>query len=247
MVVHSTPGGTSDILARILAQKLAEALGQQVVVENRAGASGTIGVDAVVKSAPDGYTVLMTQTSLAINPSMFGRLPYDAIRDLAPISQLVVGPNVLTLHPSVPVTSVKDLIALARARPGSLTVGSPGIGTSPHLSAELFKIMAGANMVQVPYKGAGQAMVSLLAGEIALMFPTPPTAMQYIKARRLRALGVTTAARIPALPEVPSIAEAGFPATKPRNGSGSWRRRARRARSSTACIRKSPARCVRPR
>ena len=211
MVVHSAPAGTSDILGRILAQKLTESLGQQVVVENRAGASGIIGVEVAVKSLPDGYTLLISQTSLAINPSMFAKMPYNALRDLAPISQLVVGPNALVVHPSVPVTSVKGLIALAKARPGVLVVGSPGTGTSPHLSAELFKIMAKVDMIQVQFKGAGMAIISLLSGEIGVMFPTPPTAMQYIKAGRLRALGVTSLSRIPALPDVPTIAEAGVP------------------------------------
>ena len=211
LIVHSAPAGTSDILGRLVAQKLTESMGQQVVVENRAGASGIIGVEAAVKSPPDGYTMLITQTSIAINPGMFKKLPYDALRDLAPVTQLVVGPNVLVVHPSVPATSVKGFIALAKAKPGSLVVGSPGSGTSPHLSAELFKAMAQVDMIQVQYKGAGQAIISLLAGEIGVMFTTTPTSIQYIKAGRLRPLGVTTTKRIPALPEVPAIAEAGVP------------------------------------
>jgi len=211
LIAHSAPGGTSDILGRIVAQKLTEALGQQVVVENRAGASGIIGVDVAAKSAPDGYTMLITQTSIAINPSMFAKLPYNALRDFAPITQLVAAPNVLVVHPSVPATSVKGFIALAKAQPGSLINGSPGQGTSPHLSAELFKIMAGIKLDHVQYKGAGQAMLSLLAGEVPVMFTTPPTAMPYLKAGRLRPLGVTTLTRIDALPEVPTIAEAGIP------------------------------------
>jgi tripartite-type tricarboxylate transporter receptor subunit TctC len=211
LVVASSPGGTSDILGRLMAQKLGEALGQQVVVDNRAGASGVIGADIVAKSAPDGYTLLITQNSLAINPSMISKLPYDALRDFAPISKIAMNPNVLTVHPSVPAKSVKELIALAKARPGGLLIGSPGMGTLPHVAAELFKYMAGVDMVQVLYKGAGQGIVSLLSGEIALMFPAPPTAMPYIKSGRLRPLGVTTATRIQALPDVPSIAEAGLP------------------------------------
>ena len=211
LIVHSAPAGTSDILGRIIAQKLTESLGQQVVVENRPGASGIIGVEAAVKSAPDGYTMLITQTSIAINPSMFAKLPYNAMRDLAPVTQLVQGPNVLVVHPSVPATSVKGFIALAKAKPGALVVGSPGSGTSPHLSAELFKVMSGTDMIQVQYKGAGQAIISLLAGEIGVMFTTTPTCIQYIKAGRLRPLGVTTMKRTPALPDVPAIAEAGVP------------------------------------
>jgi tripartite-type tricarboxylate transporter receptor subunit TctC len=210
LIVHSSPGGSSDILGRLLAQRLTESLGQQVVVENRAGASGIIGVEVAVKSPPDGYTILISQTSLAINPSIFTKIPYNALRDLAPITQIVDGPNVLVVHPSVPARSVKQLIALAKAKPDSLVIGSPGQGTSPHLSAELFNAMAGVKMVQVQYKGAGLALVGLLSGEIGVMFPTTPTAMPSIKARRIFPLGVTTAKRTPALPDVPSIAEAGL-------------------------------------
>jgi len=211
LIAHSSPGGTSDILGRLVAQKLTESLGQQVVVENRAGASGIIGVEVAAKSAPDGYTMLITQTSIAINPSMFAKLPYNAMRDFAPVTQLVAAPNVLLVHPSVPAASVKEFIALAKSKPGSLINGSPGQGTSPHLSAELFRIMAGIQLEHVQYKGAGQAIVGLLAGEIPVMFTTPPTAMPYIKAGRLRPLGVTTTSRIEALPDIPTIAEAGVP------------------------------------
>lgn len=211
LVVPSSPGGGSDILGRILAQKLGEALGQQVVVDNRAGAGGVIGVDIVAKSVPDGYTLLISPASLAINPSMYSKLPFNAMRDLAPITQLVSAANVLAVHPSVPAKTVKELIALAQAKPGNLVAGSAGVGTSPHLSAELFKAMAKLDMVIVPYKGSGQGMVSLLAGEIALMFPTLPSAIQYIKAGKLRALGVTTTNRAAVLPDVPAIADAGLP------------------------------------
>jgi tripartite-type tricarboxylate transporter receptor subunit TctC len=211
LIVHSSPGGSSDILGRLVAQKLTEALGQQVVVENRAGASGIIGVEVAVKAPPDGYTLLISQTSLAINPSMFRKMPYEALRDLAPITQIVDGPNVLVVHPSVPARSVKHLIALAKAKPDGLVIGSPGQGTSPHLSAELFNVMAGVKMVQVQYKGAGVALVGLISGEVGVMFPTTPTAMSSIKAGRIIPLGVTTAKRVQALPQVPSIAEAGLP------------------------------------
>ncbi len=211
LVVHSSPGGSSDILGRMVAQKLTESFGQQVVVENRAGASGIIGVEVAVKAPPDGYTLLISQTSLAINPSMFRKLPYEALRDLAPITQIVDGPNVMVVHPSVPARSVKQLIALAKGKPDSLIIGSPGQGTSPHLSAELFNAMAGVKMVQVQYKGAGMALVGLISGEIGVMLPTTPTAMGSIKAKRIIPLGVTTAKRVSALPDVPSIAEAGLP------------------------------------
>ncbi len=211
LVVPSTPGGSSDILGRIVAQKLGEQLGQQVVVDNRAGAGGIIGVDQVAKAPPDGYTLLITPASLAINPSMYAKLPYNAQRDFAPLSLIVAAPNVLSLHPSVPAKTLKELIALAKARPGSLVAGTAGVGTSPHLSTELFKSMAGIDIVIVHYKGSGQGMISLLSGENAMAFPSLPTVIQYLKANKLRALGVTTLKRAPALPDVPTVAEAGLP------------------------------------
>jgi tripartite-type tricarboxylate transporter receptor subunit TctC len=210
LVLPSSPGGSSDFLGRLLAQKLSEQMGQQVVVDNRAGAGGTIGYDHVAKSAPDGYTLLIGPASIAINTSMYSKLPYS-LRDFAPISLLVAAPNVLCVHPSVPAASIKALIALAKARPGSLTAGSAGIGTSPHLSTELFKSMAGIDMVIVHYKGSGPGMIALLSGETALAIPSLPTVMQYLKAGRVRALGVSTAKRTTMLPEVPTIAEAGLP------------------------------------
>lgn len=211
LVVPSSPGGGTDIIGRIIAQKLSEQLGQQVVVENRAGAGTIIGNEAVAKSAPDGYTLLMGLSTLAINPSMYAKLPYDALRDFAPISQAVSAPNILTLHPSVPAKTVKEFIALAKAKPGSITFGSAGMGTSPHLSGELLKTLAKIDIVHVPFKGSGQSIISQLAGEIAANFPSVPTALPYIKADRLRGLGVTTSKRTQALPDVPSIAEAGVP------------------------------------
>ena len=211
LVVPSSPGGGTDIVARILGQKLSEQLGQQFVVENRAGAGTVIGNDAVAKSAPDGYTLLMGLSTLAINPSMYAKLPYDALRDFTPISQSVSACNILILHPSVPAKTVVELIALARAKPGSLTFGSAGMGTNPHLSGELFKSLARIDMVHVPFKGSGQSIISQLAGEIAANFPSVPTAMPYVKAGRLRGIGVTTLKRVEVLPFVPSIAEAGLP------------------------------------
>ena len=211
LVVPSSPGGGTDIIGRIGAQTLSEQLGQQVVVETRAGAGTIIGNEAVAKSAPDGYTLLMGLSTLAINPSMYAKLPYDALRDFAPISQAVSVPNILTLHPSVPAKTVKEFIALAKAKPGSITFGSAGMGTSPHLSGELLKALAKIDIVHVPFKGSGQSIISQLAGEIAANFPSVPTALPYIKADRLRGLGVTTSKRTQALPDVPSIAEAGVP------------------------------------
>ena len=211
LIAPTSPGGGSDIFGRQLAQKLTEVLGQQVIVENRAGAGGIIGIDFVAKAPPDGYTLLIAPAGLAINPSMYAKLPYDTLRDLAPITQLADAPSVLTVHPSVPATSVKQLIALAKARPGLLTGGTAGIGSAPHLSLELFKSMAKIDVVFAHYKGLGQGMVSLLSGEIALMTPTALTVIQHLRNGKLRALGVTTLKRAAVLPDVPTIAESGLP------------------------------------
>ena len=211
LIAPSSPGGGSDIFGRQLAQKLSEAFGQQVLVENRAGAGGIIGMDFVAKAAPDGHTLLIAPSGLAINPSMYAKLPYDTLRDLAPISLLADAPSVLTVHPSIPATSVRQLIALAKARPGLLTGGTAGIGTAPHLSLELFKSMAKIDVVFAHHKGLGQGMVSLLSGEISIMTPTALTVINYLRNGRLRALGVTTLARARVLPEVPTIAESGLP------------------------------------
>jgi tripartite-type tricarboxylate transporter receptor subunit TctC len=211
LVVPSSPGGSTDIVGRVLAQKLGESLGQQVVIDNRAGAGTMIGNELVARSAPDGYTLLMGISTLAIVPAMYANVRYDALKDFAPVSQVVTLPNVLVVHPSVPAHNVKALIALGKARPGQLVSGSAGTGTSPHLSLELFKTLAGIDVVHVPYKGSGQAIVGLIGGEIAVLFPALPTAMPYLKTQKARALGVTTAQRSQAMPELPSIAEAGLP------------------------------------
>ena len=211
LVVPSSPGGGTDITGRIVANKLSEQLGQPVVVDNRAGAGTIIGIEIAAKAPPDGYTLLMGLSTLAINPSMYAKLPYDALRDLAPISLAVLSPNILTVHPSVPAKTVKEFIALAKAKPGTITFGSAGQATSPHLSGELLKVLAKIDIVHVPFKGSGQSVISSLAGEIAANFPSVPTAIPYIKAGKLRGLGVTMAKRTAALPDVPSIAEAGVP------------------------------------
>ncbi len=216
LVVPSAPGGGTDILARVLASKLTEYLGQQVVVDNRAGAGTTIGIDNVAKSAPDGHTLLVSPSTLALNVWMYAKLPYDAMRDLAPLTQIAAVPNALVVHPSVPARSVADLIALAKKQPGAINVGSAGIGTSPHLSLELFKHLAKVDLAHVPYKGSGAATIAHLSGEISAQIPSLPTAMSYIRGNRLRALGVTTATRSPYLPEVPAIGETvpGYEATQ---------------------------------
>ncbi|MGH8623053.1 MAG: Bug family tripartite tricarboxylate transporter substrate binding protein [Burkholderiales bacterium] len=211
LVVASSPGGASDILARLLAQKLGEELGQQVVVDNRGGASGVIGTDIVAKAAPDGYTLLIIQPSLTINPSMVRKLPYDAVRDFAPVSCVVDAVQVMTVNPGVAAGSVKDLIALAKSKPGQLTFGSPGIGSSPHMTAELFKQTTGVDMPQVVFKGSGMAFISLISGEITAAVSTALSAMPHVKSGRLRPLAVTASKRIPILPEVPTFVESGLP------------------------------------
>ncbi|MEQ1776345.1 MAG: tripartite tricarboxylate transporter substrate binding protein [Burkholderiales bacterium] len=211
LVAASAPGGTSDILARMLAQKLSESFKQQFVVENRAGASGILGTDIVAKAQPDGYTLLLIQPSLTINPSIFAKLPYDATHDLAPVTNVVDVAQCVSAHPSVPARTVKDLIALAKAQPGALTNGTPGLGTHPHLTAELFQQLAGIKLQQVVYKGVAPALVALLSGEVGIVFSAVPSAMPYIKSGKIRALGVTTAKRLTSLPGVPSIAESALP------------------------------------
>lgn len=211
LIAASSPGGGSDVLARLLASKLSEALGQQVIVENRAGASGIIGAEMVARAAPDGYTLLLTQASLAINPSMHSKMPYEALRDFAPICIMVGSGSVLVVHPSVPVKTVRELISLARANPGRLVVGSPGQGTQPHLAGALFNILAKVDMPQVQYKGASAAALSLLTGEIAVQFSSFATLGEYIKVGKARPLGVSTHKRFTSLPDVPTIAEAALP------------------------------------
>jgi len=211
LIVASSPGGGSDIIGRMVAQKLSEEYGQQFIVDNRSGASGVIGTDIVAKAAPDGYTLLIIQPSLTINPSMIQKLPYDTARDFTPIALLVDASQILSVHPSVAAKTTKDLIALAKAKPGILTFASPGIGTSPHLTAELFKLKAGVDMPQVLFKGFGLAVISLIAGEVQVSFSTILSVQPHVKSGKLRALGVSTAKRVQVLPDVPTISESGLP------------------------------------
>ncbi|HUF79956.1 MAG TPA: tripartite tricarboxylate transporter substrate binding protein [Burkholderiales bacterium] len=211
LVVASSPGGASDILARLLAQKLGEELGEQVVVDNRGGASGVIGTSIVAGATPDGYTLLIIQPSLTINPSMVKKLPYDATRDFAPVSCVVDAVQIMTVNPSVPARSVKELIALAKSKPGELTFGSPGIGASPHMTAELFKQTAGVDMPQVIFKGSGMAFISLISGEISAAVSTALSAMPHVKSGRIRPLAVTASKRLKVLPDVPTFVESGLP------------------------------------
>lgn len=211
LVVPSSPGGGTDITARIIAPKLGEHLGQQVIVENRAGAGTMIGGEFVARAAPDGYTLLMGISTLAINPAMYRKVPYDALKDFAPVSQVVTLPNILVTHPSLPVRSVKELIAFAKARPGEINFASAGVGTNPHLSMELFISMTSLKMIHVPYKGSGQGVIDVLAGHVSVMAPSILTALGYVKSKRLRALGVTSAKRSSGALDIPTIAEAGVP------------------------------------
>jgi tripartite-type tricarboxylate transporter receptor subunit TctC len=211
LVAASAPGGTSDLLARLLAHELARELGQPFVVENRAGASGIVGTEFVAKSRPDGYTLLLIQPSLTINPGLFASLPYDAVRDFAPITIVADVPQIMTAHPSLPVKSMKELIALARARPGQIAIGSPGVGTHPHLTSELLQQRAGIRLQQVVYKGIGPAFVALQSGEVALAFSALSSALPHVASGRVRPLGVSAAKRLALLPEVPTISEAALP------------------------------------
>ena len=212
IVVPFAAGSTTDILGRTVAQKLNERLGQQFIVDNRPGAGGNIGSDVVAKAAPDGYTLLVSAAStLAINASLYSNMPYDTATAFAPLSRIAMVTNVLVVHPSLPAKSVKELIAFAKARPGQLNFASGGSGGTAHLSGELFKTLAGIDMVHVAYKGGSAAMPDVLGGFVPLIFDGLPQSLPYIKAGRLRALGVTTAKRSPALPDVPTIAEAGVP------------------------------------
>jgi tripartite-type tricarboxylate transporter receptor subunit TctC len=211
-VVGFTPGGPSDILARALGQKLAESWTQQVVIENRPGAGGNIAAELVAKSAPDGTTWLLGNNSiLATNQSLYAKLGYDPVRDFAPVALVAIQPNILVVNPNVRASSVKELIALAKAKPGELNYASSGSGAAAHLAGELFKAMTGVDMVHVPYKGAQPALTDVIAGQAQLMFATSASVIPYIKAGRLRALAVTTAQRSASVPELPTVSEAGVP------------------------------------
>jgi len=211
LVVGSTPGGGTDISARLIAPKMSEQLGQQVVVENRPGATTTIGVNYVVRSAPDGYTLLMGVSSLAINPHILKNVPYDALKDLAPVTQVLVAPNIMVAHPSLPIRTVMDLVAFARARPGQLNFAAGGAGSSQHLAIELFLYMTGTKIVHVPYKGQGMALIDVVAGQVPLMMANVISALPHVRSARLRALGVTGSKRTTVAPDIPTIAEAGVP------------------------------------
>jgi tripartite-type tricarboxylate transporter receptor subunit TctC len=211
MILGFAPGGSTDLVARVVAQRMAEAWGQQVVVDNRPGANGMIGADLVAKASPDGYSLLLSSIGpMAINASLY-KMPYDIVADFAPVTYTGNVTNLLVVHPSVPVANVKELIALAKAQPGKLTFGSSGTGGAPHMAVELFRILAKVNVVHVPYKGGGPAMADLVGGQISGSFASMPSSIPFVRAGKLRALAVTAPKRSPAEPQVPTISEAGIP------------------------------------
>src|SRR5688572_3773883 len=209
VIVPQSAGGSTDLAARIVVQRMGEAMGQTFVVDNRPGAGSLNGTETVAKAAPDGYTLLCVAASFSINPSLHEKLPFDPVRDFAPITRLAALPHILVVHPSLAVKNVKDLIALAKAKPGELNYASSGVATSTHLAAELFRHMTGTDMVQVPFKGGAPGMVGLLSGQVQLYFATISTALPHVKSGKIRALAVTSAKRSVVAPDYPTIAEAG--------------------------------------
>ncbi|HEY1291255.1 MAG TPA: tripartite tricarboxylate transporter substrate binding protein [Burkholderiales bacterium] len=211
VVVPSPPGGGTDILARVLAQHFSKAFGQPFVVENKPGAGNMIGIESVARSPGDGYTLLVTASTLALNSVLYKKVPYDPVRDFAPITLAATAPNVLVVNPALPVKSLAEFIALAKAKPGALSYGTPGIGTSPHLSMELLKSMAGIDLQHVPYRGTAAAVTDVIGGQIAAMFANALTAKPHVDSGRVRALAVSGPSRVEAFPTVPTVAEAGVP------------------------------------
>jgi tripartite-type tricarboxylate transporter receptor subunit TctC len=211
LIVASSPGSGVDIVSRILAQKVSSGLGQQVIVDNRAGAGANLGAEVAAKSPPDGYTLFMGTPAHAINVSLFSGLNYDIVRDFAPVSLVSTGQYVVIVHPSVPARTIKELIALARRKPEGLAYGSAGPGNSTHLTGELFNSMAGTKMLHVPYKGSGPGLVDLMSGQIQVYFANLTAGLPHIRTNRVRALGVTGPKRTPLLPDLPTVAEAGLP------------------------------------
>lgn len=212
LVVPFTPGGSSDILGRAIGQKLAESLGQPVIIDNVPGAGGSVGADKVAKAAPDGYTLLMGHIgTLAVNPAIYPKLPYDPVRDFAPVAWVANVPNVLVVHPKVPAQNLRELVTYAKGRPGRLNYGSGGNGSAAHLATEYLKMQTGTFIVHVPYRGAAPAVGDLVAGQTDLLFTGAPALISFIKSGQLRALAVSSKTRLPALPEVPTVAESGYP------------------------------------
>jgi len=211
IIVPTSPPGGADVVARSIAPGLSERLGQQVIVDNRAGASTMMGGELAAKAPPDGYTLVMGISTLAINPSTFKHVPYDALRDFVPITHAAIQPLLLVVHPSIPVKTVKELVALAKARPGDVIYSSPGFGTNPQMGMELFLFMSGTRMLHVPYRGGGESIIAVVSGHVAVTVASMLGTMPQVRSGRLRALGVTSAKRVPAVPDIPTIAEAGVP------------------------------------
>jgi len=209
MIVPFAPGGGSDIVARLIGVEMNKGLGQPVVIDNRAGAGSTLGTDLTAKAPPDGYTIVLNNIGLAFNATLYPKLPYDTLKDLAPVSLVATQPNLFVVHPSLPVKSVAEFLKLARARPGQITYASGGVGSGSHLAAELLILLTKVNLIHVPYKGTGPAVVDLLGGQVQMMISTMASALPHAKAGKLRALGVTSAARSPAAPDIPTMIEAG--------------------------------------
>ena len=210
-IVPYPPGGGTDVVARILQEALAAELGQPVIIDNRGGAAGNLGTDIAAKAPPDGYTVLFTLSSHTINPKLYDKLPFDVERDFVPISVVALIPQILVAHPLVPANTVRELIALAKANPGKLNYASVGTGSPGHIAGELFKLKTGVDIVHVPYKGGGPAVVDTIGGQVQLLFVSMPAAWQYVKAGKLKAIAVTSAKRSIAAPDVPTVAESGIP------------------------------------
>jgi tripartite-type tricarboxylate transporter receptor subunit TctC len=217
-IVPFPPGGATDILARSIADKLGPALGQPVIVENRAGAAGNLGTELAAKAAPDGYTILMVTVAQSISETLYAKLGYNLMRDLAPVILVARVPNVMVVHPSVPARSVKEFIDYARANPGKINFASSGSGTSIHMSGELFKLLTGVDIVHIPYKGSAAALVDLIGGQVSVMFDNLPPSMPHIRGGKLRPLAITTTTRYPTLPDLPTMVEAGVPGYE----SSSW-------------------------
>ncbi len=212
LIVPFPPGGGNDVIARAVAQKLGDRLGQAVVVENRAGANGIVGLQAMMQAAPDGHTIAVGAAGpLAVNPSLYDKLPYDPLKDFAPITNLVNFPLLLVTHPSVAAKTTRELVALAKAQPGKLHYSSPGSGNSGHLAGELFNTMAGVKTVHVPYKGQGPALTDLIAGQVQMLYSSIPSVLPHVRQGQLNAIAVGSAKRIPSLPDIPTIAESGVP------------------------------------
>ncbi len=211
IVVPFAPGGSVDLISRLVSSKMGELLGQQFIVDNRAGASGNIGSEMVARAAPDGYTLLMNTLPFVVNPNIFPRVPYHPINDFAPVGLVSSSPSVLTVHPSVPVHSVKDLLALARARPGQINYASAGIGTNPHIAGELFNYLGKTSLVAVHFKGGGPGLIAAMSGEVSATFTNIAETSTFVRANKLRGIAVSTLKRSPALPQIPTVDESGLP------------------------------------